>query len=129
MTAHFGGRDESDTIIQKYKAVIDNAEKKAYKCVKSTKPKQKHLCAQGECPGKSVLVLPQFAGKACPAGPTILHEAIHNAGACGDIDRDGKKYPPSKSEDNAWSYEYFASEVDAGAPTPKLPDGTPKAPR
>ncbi|HYR85624.1 MAG TPA: hypothetical protein VE422_16160 [Terriglobia bacterium] len=51
-------------------------------------------------------------------------EAAHNAGAGGDTDkpRDPKKaksYPPKKGEDNAYSYHYFADDIQKPAPGPK----------
>jgi len=51
---------------------------------------------------------------------TILHEAAHNAGASKDIDKDGG-YPPKDSENNAYSYEYFAVDVAKEPPKVELP--------
>ena len=58
----------------------------------------------------------------------MLHEAIHNAGACDDIDK-GRSYPPAQSENNAYSYEYFALDVSGGYKTPDLGKRKPTVPK
>ena len=71
----------------------------------------------GWVPGNNITLFPDFGKKVPP--PSMLHEAIHNAGGCDDINK-GNSYPPSSSEDNAYSYEYFALDVTAGYKTPEL---------
>ena len=51
-----------------------------------------------------------FGSLGCPPAITILHEAAHNAGATGDIDKDGS-YPPPNAEDNSYSYEHFVEDL------------------
>ena len=87
-----------------------------------------HLCGQAPCPGNEIILCPPFGvldikskhrkgrpKSSCPPGPTILHEAAHNAGACSDIKSGAPNYPPSNAEDNAYSYENYAVAVAAGA--------------
>ncbi len=62
---------------------------------------------------RAITVFPDFGKEVCLAGPVILHEAAHSAGACDDINK-GKSYPPASAENNAYSCEYFASDVVAG---------------
>jgi len=135
MNAHFGsfGSDQKSTIIERYKHIQTNLGSKTYTCDKKGKKVKEgkeivDLCAQARCPGNGITVFPDFGKGVCPAGPVILHEAAHNAGACDDIDK-GKSYPPANAENNAYSYEYFAADVAAGykAP-PELKAPKPKAP-
>jgi hypothetical protein len=135
MKAHFGSldSDRKSTIIERYKHVQANLGSKTYTCDKKGKKAKQgkeivDLCAQARCPGNEITVFPDFGTERCPAGPVILHEAAHNAGACGDIDKD-KSYPPSSSEDNAYSYEYFALDVAAGYKTPELKKRQPTVPK
>ena len=86
------------------------------------------LCGQAACPGSNITLFPIFGKETCPAGPVMLHEAIHNAGACDDIDK-GKSYPPAHSENNAYSYEYFALDVSGGYKTPDLGKRRPTVPK
>jgi hypothetical protein len=74
------------------------------------------------------MLFPDFGKETCPAGPVLLHEAIHNAGGCDDVNK-GESYPPSSSEDNAYSYEYFALEVATESKTPELGTHTPSKPK
>jgi len=57
-----------------------------------------------------------------PADVVLLHEAAHNAGAPGDVDK-GKGYPPKNAVDNAYCYEYFVADVIKAEKerVPKLP--------
>jgi hypothetical protein len=120
MKANFG--DPSDkqkaTIIERYKQIQANLGSKTYTCEKKGEKAKEgkelvDLCAKASCPGSKITVFPDFGKETCPAGPVILHEAAHNAGACDDHDK-GKAYPPARPENNAYSYEYFASDVAAG---------------
>ncbi|MFN7949733.1 MAG: DUF4157 domain-containing protein [Blastocatellia bacterium] len=135
MTAHFGsiGSDQKSKIIERYKHVIANLNSKTYTCAKDNKRVREgnevsDLCGQAMCPGNTITLFPVFGSETCPAGPVLLHEAIHNAGACDDINKGGN-YPPSSSEDNAYSYEYFALDVTAGYKTPDLKKRNPTAPK
>jgi hypothetical protein len=135
MDAHFGklGSDQKATILDRYKHVHTNLGNKTYTCNKKGKEVKEgkevvDVCAQAECPGNKITVFPDFGKKTCPAGPVLLHEAIHNAGGCDDINK-GASYPPSSSEDNAYSYEYFALAVAAGYKTPELGTHKPSAPK
>ncbi len=135
MTAHFGslGRDQKTTIIERYKHVRANLASKVYTCAKDKKKITEgghvvDLCGEASCPGNSIILYPDFGKETCPADPLILHEAVHNAGACHDIDKDGS-YPPSSAEDNAYSYEYFALAVTAGYKVPELRRRKPTAPK
>lgn len=135
MRAHFGslGSDQKATIIARYKHIQANVGGKPYTCTKKGKKGKEgnkivDLCGQAPCPGSTITLFPDFGTAGCPAGPVLLHEAAHNAGACDDIDKD-RSYPPADAEDNAYSYEYFAKDVAAGykAP-PELKKHKPKAP-
>lgn len=87
-------------------------------CIRSTKHKIE--CARGQISGNLIQICPDFGGKACDPGVTMLHEAVHNDGARGDIDTDGD-YPPKKNpEDNAYSYENFALGIRKGPQEFKL---------
>jgi hypothetical protein len=135
MRAHFGSlaSDQKTTIIERYKHVLANLDRKTYTCAKDNKkvPEQGKvvdLCGEAMSPGSSITLFPVFGNETCPAGPVMLHEAIHNAGAGDDIKK-GNNYPPSRSEDNAYSYEYFALDVMAGPKTPELKGRRPTAPK
>ena len=134
MDANFGNLSsgQNATIIQRYKHIRDNLETKTYTCAQKGKKvkegkKTVDLCGEARCPGSEIKLFPDFGKEVCPAGAVTLHEAAHNAGACGDIDK-GKGYPPGNAEDNAYSYEYFASAVAAGYKEPELSKHKPKAP-
>lgn len=135
MKAHFGslGSDQKATIIERYKHVLSKSGSKTYACAKDNMKVKEgdevvDLCGQARCPGHYIILFPNFGKETCPAGPVMLHEAVHNAGACDDIDR-GRSYPPSSSENNAYSYEYFALDVTAGYKTPELGKRKPTVPR
>jgi hypothetical protein len=135
MREHFGsiGSDQKSTIIERYKHIQDNVGSKIYTCAKKGKKVKSgkevvDLCGQAPCPGNEITLFPDFGKAVCPAGPVILHEAAHNAGACDDIDK-GKSYPPASAEDNAYSYEYFALAVAGGYKTPELGKRKPTAPQ
>lgn len=135
MKAHFGslGSDQKSTIIERYKHIQANSGRKAYTCAKKGKKVKEgkevvDLCGQASCPGSKMTLFPDFGKEECPAGPVVLHEVAHNAGACDDIDK-GKNYPPASSEDNGYSYEYFATDIAAGLKAPpELKKRKPKAP-
>jgi Domain of unknown function (DUF4157) len=121
MTAHFGrlGSDQTSTIIKRYQDVIANLASTIFTCVGHEKRvREGHhvvdLCGEARCPGNSIFLFPDFGKATCPADAVLLHEAVHNTGACGDIDKNSRHYPPSNAEDNAYSYEYFARDVTAG---------------
>ena len=133
--AHFGslGSDQKSTIIERYKQVLSNLGGKTYTCVKDNKKVKEgdevvDTCGQAACPGNNITLFPVFGKETCPAGPVMLHEAVHNAGACDDINK-GNSYPPSSSENNAYSYEYFALDVTAGYKTPELGKRKPSVPK
>lgn len=136
MNANFGALtdDQKSKIIALYKEIAASVGSKLYKCAKAGKKvkeggKVVDRCAEARCPGTEVTLFPDFGMEQCKAGPTLLHEAAHNAGACSDIDR-GKKYPPADAEKNAYSYEFFASDVASGYKTPpELKKRNPGAPR
>jgi hypothetical protein len=135
MRAHFGSlaSDQKATIIERYKHVLANMGRKTYTCAKDAKkvPEQDKvvdLCGEAMCPGSSITLFPVFGKEICPAGPVMLHEAIHNAGAGDDIQK-GRSYPPSSPENNAYSYEYFALDVMAGPKTPELGRRRPTVPK
>ena len=135
MREHFGslGSDQKSAIIERYKHIQTTVGSKAYTCAKKGKKVKSgkevvDLCGQAPCPGNEITLYPDFGKAVCPAGPVILHEAAHNAGACDDIDG-GKSYPPASAEDNAYSYEYFALAVAGGYKTPELGKRKPTVPR
>ena len=135
MRSHFGslGSDQKSTIIERYKHIRANVGSKTYTCAKKGKKAKAgnevvDLCGQARCPGNEITLFPDFGKATCPAGPVVLHEAAHNAGACDDIDK-GRSYPPVSSENNAYSYEYFALEVAAGYKIPELGTHKPGAPK
>lgn len=135
MRDHFGslGSDQKATIVERYKDVLAKVDGKSYTCAKRGKKVRAgtaivDLCGEASCPGSAVTLYPDFGKATCPAGPVLLHEALHNAGACDDIDK-GRGYPPSSSEDNAYSYEYFALAVATGLKTPELGKRRPQAPK
>jgi hypothetical protein len=135
MKTHFGSlaNDQKATIIERYKQVLSNLSGKTYTCAKNNKKVREgnevvDMCGQAGCPGNNITLFPDFGKEACPAGPVVLHEAIHNAGGCDDINK-GNSYPPSSSENNAYSYEYFALDVTAGYKTPELGKRKPTVPK
>jgi len=134
MREHFGslGSDQKSTIIERYKHIQTNVGSKTYTCAKKGKKVKSgkevvDLCGRAPCPGNEITLYPDFGKAVCPAGPVILHEAAHNAGACDDIDK-GKSYPPASAEDNAYSYEYFALAVAGGYKPPELGKRKPTVP-
>jgi hypothetical protein len=135
MRAHFGSlsSDRKSTIIERYKHIRSNVGSKTYTCAKKSKKVAEggevvDLCGQASCPGSKITLFPEFGKETCPAGPVVLHEAVHNAGACDDMDKGGN-YPPANAENNAYSYEYFALDVAAGYKTPELGKRKPTAPK
>jgi hypothetical protein len=135
MKAHFGslGSDQKSTIIERYKKVLSSLGSKTYTCAKDNKEVKAgdqvvDLCGQASCPGNKITLFPVFGSKTCPAGPVMLHEAVHNEGGCDDINK-GRGYPPSSSENNAYSYEYFALDVTAGYKTPEPGKRKPTVPK
>lgn len=81
-----------------------------------------HICGYAPCSGNTIFLCPivfaksnkkskgqAASGQSCPLAKTIIHEAAHNAGACQDVMPGSSNYPPLNAEDNAWSYEMFAS--------------------
>jgi len=135
MRKHFGslGSDQKSTIIERYKQIQSNLGSKTYTCAKEGKKTREgsgvvDLCGMALCPGSKITLFPDFGKETCPAGPVLLHEAAHNAGACDDINKGGS-YPPANPENNAYSYEYFALDVVAGYKTPELGKRNPKAPK
>ncbi|MBX3330922.1 MAG: DUF4157 domain-containing protein [Nitrospira sp.] len=136
MKAHFGSlvSDQKTTIVERYKHVIANMGTKTYTCAKESKKVAEgnevvDICGQAAFPGSTITLFPPFGNEVCPAGPVMLHEAIHNAGAGDDIKKGSRNYPPSRSEDNAYSYEFFAMDVMAGFKTPELGKRKPTAPK
>ena len=138
MQTHFGKKlanEQKSKIVERYKHVLSSLGNKTYTCAQAgskTKEGDERVdpCAKASCPGSNIVLLPDFGKETCPAGPVMLHEAIHNAGACDDINKGQTAYPPDRSEDNAYSYEYFAAAVLAGPTAPtKLKERDPKAPK
>ncbi len=136
MKAHFGslGSDQKATIIERYKNVRSNLNGKNYTCAKDNKKVKEgnevvDICGRAACPGNNITLFPVFGSETCPAGPVLLHEAVHNAGACDDIKKGSKDYPPSTSEDNAYSYENFVLALAAGEKEPELKKRQPSAPK
>ncbi len=135
MRANFGSlaSDQKSTIIERYKHVTTTLSGKTYTCAKDDKKTNEgnnvvDICGQAECPGSKITLFPIFGKETCPAGPVMLHEALHNAGACDDINK-GNRYPPANSENNAYSYEYFALDVTGGYKTPELGKRKPSMPK
>jgi hypothetical protein len=119
--SNFGSISEEQkaTIISRYKRIRSTLDSKTIECLSECEGKKSDNCAVAKCPGNKISLCPLFGGPKCNSGPVILHEAAHNAGACGDIDKDGD-YPPRNAENNAYSYEYFALDVAEGPPKPKI---------
>lgn len=124
MGAHFGSlsSDQQSTVIARYEQIGASLRNKSYACQsKGEKVKEGKervdFCGKASCPGDKIKLFPIFGKDGCPAGPVILHEAAHNAGACDDIEK-GKGYPPKKPENNAYCYENFAVDVAAGLKDP-----------
>jgi hypothetical protein len=136
MRSHFGplGSDQKATIVARYKQAIATLRTKTYTCASTNKRVTEgndvvDTCGQAACPGSAITLYPVFGSETCPPGPVMLHEAMHNAGACNDINKGHAQYPPSSSEDNAYSYEYFALDVTAGYKTPELGKRRPSVPK
>lgn len=121
MHKHFGwpNREQEATVLSRYEDIQTTMDSKTFKCSPCEKKKKaspKHvtrLCGWGDCPGTKIVICPSFGMGGCPLGATVLHEAAHNAGACDDVE-EGKGYPPKKSQNNAYSYENFATDVKKG---------------
>lgn len=136
MRAHFGslGSAQRATIVERYKQVRSNLPGTTITCAKTGKKvnegnERVDLCGQAACPGNTITLYPTFGTQACPAAPVLLHEALHNAGACDDIGQGSRSYPPSNSEDNAYSYENFAVALTADEKGPELGKRRPSTPR
>ena len=135
MDPHFGrplSSDQKSTTIARYQNVESSLASKNYKCENQQKKVKEgdkivDVCAQASCPGNDVEVFPDFGKDICPVGPVLLHEAVHNAGGCDDIDS-GTKHPPNDAENNAYFYEHFALAVQSGMKTPELGKRKPTAP-
>jgi hypothetical protein len=134
MRANFGsiGSDQKSKILERYKHVLSHLGGKTYKCSATNKTATEgnhvvDICGEAACPGDKITIFPDFGKDTCPAGPVLLHEALHNTGACDDINK-GANYPPSSPEDNPYCYEYFAVDLTAGYKTPELKKREPKAP-
>jgi hypothetical protein len=131
LRANFGSlsSDQTKTITGRYEHVRDTLSSKTITCTRcKAKKKGEHTCAEGAVSGSKILICPPFGTTACPAGPTMLHEAAHNAGAANDVKPGTSGYPPADSEDNAYSYEQFPVDVLKGPPTFELKKGKPKEP-
>ena len=122
-----------DTVVERFGKVSGALDAAVIAC-KKTCPKSKHTfeCGEGRLGGHDIFICPKFGDAGCDPSETMLHEAIHNTGADGDIDT-GKGYPPKNAQDNAYSYEHYAVDVTKPPPEPpslkKLPPhevGLPK---
>jgi hypothetical protein len=120
MREHFGtlSGEVKRTVISRFEDIHSTLQTKEIECRTKCPKKGADLCAQAETPGRKIFICPNFGTPGCAPGPTMLHEAAHNAGAKDDIDK-GDKYPPKKAEDNAYSYEYFPQGLRE-APEPTL---------
>jgi hypothetical protein len=118
---HFGAGAEShrSLITERYRHIKDNLDIKVFVCKRKCPEKKGHLCAQAAGSGNTIFICPAFGSAGCPPAITILHEAAHNAGATGEVDRDGA-YPPANAEDNTYSYEHFAEDLLKGSPVIEL---------
>jgi len=124
LRANFGSlsSDQQSTITTRYKNIAASLATKAYKCATTGKKSREggkvfDFCGEAYCPGREITLFPDFGKAQCPADAVVLHEAAHNAGACSDIDK-GRNYPPAHAENNAYSYERFATDVWAGYRAP-----------
>jgi hypothetical protein len=103
---------QEEVIRKRYRHARDTLDGKTIDCkTKCKKKKASDICAQGDTPGSRIYICDEFGTPGCPEDLTILHEAVHNAGA---------KDPPARPEDNAYSYENFARDVREGTPKGKL---------
>ncbi|HET9370908.1 MAG TPA: hypothetical protein VFO19_11695 [Vicinamibacterales bacterium] len=136
MSAHFGHLDRTQrtTVIDRYRQIQNGVGAAAYTCAARSRTVTEgttrvDLCGEAHCPGSRIKVFPNLGTAECPAALVLLHEAAHNTGACDDVNAGGAGYPPSASEDNAYSYENFAAALTGGYKTPSLKKRTPKGPR
>jgi len=113
---------QKKTIISRYKHIETTINNKNIICLANCKTeKGSDPCAKAKCPGNMIYVCPGFGAGGCSdVGKIMLHEAAHNADACGDIDRDGD-YPPANAEDNAYSYQYFVEDLQKEPEEHELP--------
>lgn len=111
--------DARRTVVSRYENIQATLENKEIECKSKCPKKGTDLCAQAEIPGKKIFICPNFGTTGCAPGPTMLHEAAHNAGAKDDVDK-GDKYPPKNAENNAYAYEYFPQDLRKGPPEVKL---------
>ena len=107
--------EQKETIQKRYNHIKDNLDSKEIECVSQSKCGKDEEgvvpCAKGRINGNIISICPIFwTGRCQSPGPIILHEAAHNAGAEGNIDK-GKLYPPKNAENNAYSYQYFAMDL------------------
>lgn len=83
---------------------------------------KKGWCAYQDCPGPNypTHLCPKYIADSFPCGATraatLIHEAAHAYGACGDT-AEGAGYPPANAHNNAPSYENFAASVSLRKPT------------
>jgi len=121
---NFGAAGDShrDLITDRYRRITESLGAKNFICKTKCPEKKGHLCAQAPSTGNTIYICPPFGSPGCPPAITILHEAAHNAGATGDIDKDSL-YPPANAEDNSYSYEYFVEDLKKNLPMIEL---TPK---
>ena len=119
--------EQKKTILKRFKHISTTLDSKEIECNNECPQRNRTLlCAQGEISGNKIIICPRFGSEGCIPGPTILHEAAHNAGAANDIDK-GSSYPPADAENNAYSYEYFILDALKG-PAPIDLEGKPDAP-
>ena len=131
LKANFGkpSSEQRELIKKRYEHVRDTLGKKVIRCTGcKAKKKGEHTCAQTTVSGSKIFICPPFGTTTCPAGPTILHEAAHNAGASKDVKPGAGGYPPRDAENNAYSYEQFPVDIRKGPPEVELKQRRPKEP-
>jgi hypothetical protein len=131
LKTHFGDVTDKQktTITERYANMNDTLDSKKITCVNRKKTdKKKAICAEAPVNSNDISIFLHFWNDGCGSkGEMILHEAAHNAGAKDDIHKD-EGYPPTKNpEDNAYSYQYFALDVQKGPPRVRL--NAPKVPK
>jgi hypothetical protein len=109
---------QKTTIIERYANINDTLDSKEITCInKEKKEKKKTICAEAPVNSNEISLYLHFWRDGCGSkGEMMLHEAAHNAGAKDDIHKDEGYPPKSHAEDNAYSYQYFAVDVQKGPP-------------
>jgi hypothetical protein len=116
------GDSHRDVITDRYRQIKESLSAEELICKTKCLEIKDHLSDRALGGGKTIYFCATLGSPGRRPAITILHEAARNAGATGEIDKDGP-YPPANAEDNAYSYEHFVEDLKKNLPMIEL---TPK---